>query len=272
MAKSNIHYFAFAAGALLGACSAPAAGTQPHSMSAVEHQAAAQQEAAESGGHSGQYDGTARSFTKRCEPGLGLPPGYPVVRNPPNVAPYPQYRVARFCWTDELNPTDAHKKSADEHRAIAAQHRAASEVLRDAEARACAGLTDEDRDMSPFSQRSDIQSVTPLREKVSSGYDAYSPDDPARSGALRGATVAFRALPGLTAQYLQRVVDCHLARNAAIGHEAAGAEMAYCPLTERGARATVRPLNSAFAVDIQAEDAAGAERIWQRAQKLAVAR
>jgi hypothetical protein len=37
-----------------------------------------------------------------------------------------------------------------------------------------------------------------------------------------GAVISFRATPGLTAQWLQRVIDCHLARNAALGHTVGG--------------------------------------------------
>jgi hypothetical protein len=65
------------------------------------------------------------------------------------------------------------------------------------------------------------------------------------------------------------MVDCHLARNAAIGHDVAAAEMAHCPLTERGASARVRAVNGGFAVDVRAADADGARAIWRRARALA---
>lgn len=263
--QSNLTWWVLAASSLLGACGTAAAGTQPHEKSAVEHQAAAREEAAESDKHTARYDPRFISVQKRCDPGLGQPPGYPLVRNVP-LAPYPTYPLTRVCWNEQVNPTEAHPKQAEEHRKIAAQHRAASESLRTVEARACVGLTDDDRDLSPFSHRSDIQSVSPFREKAS------SPDDSSSQGRRPSGRndCVFRAVSGLTAQFLQRTIDCHLARNAAIGHEAARAEMAYCPLTERGARASVRPLSNSFAVDVQATDAAAAERIWHRAQALGV--
>lgn len=270
--KSNLTYWVLATSSFLGACGTAAGGTQPHEKSAVEHQAAAREEAAESGKHAAQYEPRATGSEKRCEPGLGQPPGYPVYTNSPNLAPFPTYPLTRFCWSDELNPTASHQTRAEEHRKLAAQHRAAFETLGATEARACVGLTEADRDMSPFAHRSDIQSVSPLREKKSSHYESPRPNDADQVGALRGATIAFLAVPGLTAQFLQRIVDCHLARNAAIGHEAASAEMAYCPLTERGAGASVRALSNGFAVDVQADEAAAAERIWQRAQALGTAR
>ncbi len=45
----------------------------------------------------------------------------------------------------------------------------------------------------------DVANVEPLTVKVTSGRGSY--------GRTVGATVTFRAVPGLTAQWLQRVVD-----------------------------------------------------------------
>jgi hypothetical protein len=265
--QSRMMIWALVASSWLGACGTVAAGTQPHEKSALDHRAAAEQEAAESGAHAAQYDPQARSVQKRCDPGLGQPPGYPVIRTTPTSAPYPVYPITRVCWTEQANPTASHQKQAEQHRQVAAQHRAASEALRAAEARACAGLSDDDRDMSPFAHRSDIQTVQALRDGVTE-YERRLGEG-SSEGHLLGATIVFWAVPGLTAQWLQRVVDCHLERNASIGHERASAEMADCPLTERGAWATVRALSSGFAVDVRSDGSDGAQRIWQRAQRLA---
>lgn len=217
-------------------CGAPA-GTQPHAMSAAEHEAAASQEERASGAHEEQYDPAASATQKSCSPtraGGGA------------------------CWTSQTNPTAEHRERAARHRELAARHRSASEALRSAEASACAGIPEEDRDVSPLHHREDIRSVTPLEEEVKTGK--------AVAARLTGAEVTFRAVPGMTAEWLQRLVDCHMARNAAIGHEAASSEMPDCPLTIRGAQATVRSLGDGFAVAIRANEEAAAREILRRAQ------
>jgi hypothetical protein len=104
-------------------------------------------------------------------------------------------------------------------------------ALRDAATRACVGVPNDDRDMSPFDHREDIESVAQLYSPSSGGKN------PTRH--FLGATVVFHATPGMTAQWLQRVIDCHLARNAALGHDVP--EMAYCPLVPKGVSAGEGP-------------------------------
>ena len=82
-----------------------------------------------------------------------------------------------------------------------------------------------------------------------------------------GVTVVFRAVPGLTAEWLQRVMDCHVARAAAVGHDMP--EMAYCPLVPNGAKANVTSAGNGFAVNVFADDAATIAQIKQRAALLA---
>jgi hypothetical protein len=84
-----------------------------------------------------------------------------------------------------------HKKEAEEHHRLAAQHRAASQALLDAEKSACANISDEDRDVSPFSRTTDIVSVSQLHDKLAVGKSTQTRES--------GATVVFRAAPGLTA-------------------------------------------------------------------------
>jgi hypothetical protein len=223
----------------VGACG-HAAGTQPHDMSAAEHQAAAAREEDDASQHAGQHDPEAAQTKERCLAGKG-----------------------RVCWTATTNPTQGHVKTAEEHRELAAQHRAASQALRDAEARACAGIDDADRDVSPFAHGADIRSVSQLREEYDGGNYKNSESRDA------GATIDFRATPGLTVEWFQRIVDCHVARNAAVGHDMP--EMAYCPLVPRGAQANVRSVGDGFAVDVRADDAETAQEIWRRAQQISFA-
>jgi hypothetical protein len=110
--------------------------------------------------------------------------------------------------------------------------------------------------MSPFHHREDIRRVEPLREKV---YGGSTP-------GLQGATVTFRAVPGLSAEWLQRLVSCHIARNGSMGH--AMPEMSYCPLALKGVTASVTSTGDGFAVTIVAKDSDTAAEVLRRAQGL----
>ena len=160
------------------------------------------------------------------------------------------------CWTSVTNPTDHHREAAEQHRREAADHRAASEVLRNAERDACAGLSENDRDMSPFEHSEDIASVVPHNEINVTNIPLER---------TTGAVVTFRAVPGMTPEWLQRVMNCHLARNAALGHEVP--EMPNCPLVPRGTEAQVASVGDGFAVTIRSDDEASAREILARAQR-----
>lgn len=220
-------------------------GSRPHEMSAAQHEAAAQQVDAAASGHASQYDPTATVTRQRCVPVAGGARRADVVVDP--------------CWTSVTNPTDAHRREADEHRRHAADHRAGSAALREAEGRACAGIDPDDRDISPFEHTDDIAGVAPLRVPEASGWKV--PRE-----LMVGAVVTFRAVPGMTAEWLQRVVDCHLARNASLGHVVP--EMPNCPLVPSGAIATVASTGNGFAVSIRSNHPATAKEILSRAPRL----
>ena len=78
--------------------------------------------------------------------------------------------------------------------------------------------------------------------------------------------MTFRAVQGMTAEWLQRLVDCHLARNASLGHVVP--EMPNCPLVPNGAEAHVSSTGNGFAVIIQSSDPATAREILARANRL----
>lgn len=218
-------------------------GAEPHDMSVAAHLAEASGHEAEATHHRAMYAPDASVTRERC---------------PANATLVSQ----SVCWTSVGNPTADHLREAERHRQMAADHRAASQVLRDAEASACVGVSDVDRDMSPFEHRDDIASVTPLIEHVTSAREMRS--------RTAGVVVTFRALPGLTAEWLQRVVNCHLARNAALGHHVP--EMPDCPLVPNGVSAAVTSTGDGFAVEIRADDAAVLEEIQRRARTLTAPR
>ena len=156
------------------------------------------------------------------------------------------------CWKNR------DKMIVQEHREAAAQHRAASAALAAAEAQACVGISESDRAMSPFEHAGDIASVEGL-------YDRTTSSKTGTSSRLAGAVVTFRAVPGLTAEWLQRSIDCHLARNASLGHVVP--EMPNCPLVPRGVSARVRSTGTGFAVEVRSDDPDTAREILARAQR-----
>jgi hypothetical protein len=219
---------------VLVACSSTPGG-HPHDASVAQHEAMAANEDTSASGHAAQYDATADVRSTHCGRGRG---------------------EIGACWSSIANPTAEHLKEAEKHRKMAAEHRAASQALRDAEASACAGVSDLDRDMSPFAHREDITSVAPLESEGSAKFPAHR----------EGAIVTFRATPGLTAQWLQQIVSCHLARSAAMGHVLP--EMPYCPLVLKDVSARVTATATGFEVAIRSGDTEVAREILKRAEAL----
>jgi hypothetical protein len=224
-----------ACGVLLAAC-ASTPGAQPGDMSAAKHEAAGDEHQGLADAHAAQYTPGAESADIVCRQGSAKP--------------------GEVCWTSVTNPTAEHRQEAERHRKHAQDHRAASQALQDAEDKACMGISEDDRDVSPFSHREDIESVGPLVER----------EGKQNVERTVGTIVTFRAVPGMTREWLQRAVDCHVARNAALGN--ADEDMAYCPLVPKGVTAQVSSTGSGFAVAIRAPDSDTAKQVVARAEKL----
>ncbi len=219
----------YAAAFLLFTCATP--GAKPHDMSTAGHEATASEHDRTAAEHAGRYDQGAQLRSPAC--GASARAG--------SAAGY-GYDA---CWSSVLNPTEGHLNEAEAHRRHAADHRAASAALREAEARACQGIAPGERDMSPFEHAEDVSSVLPVEG---------------------GARIIFRPVEGLTADGLQRHVDCHLARNASLGHDVP--EMPACPLVPKGATAKVSAVPGGFEVLVRADDPQVARQILERAQRL----
>ena len=160
------------------------------------------------------------------------------------------------CWSAQ---TERARREAAEHRRLAAEHRNAAAIEK-AEREACANVSEEDRVVSPFSHREDILSVQPLSVRLPQGGTRDA-----------GAVIVFRKVPRLTAGLLQKIIDCHLARNAAFGFDAR--ELAFCPLNVnplgfKKLKATVTDRADGFAVELRADDEKIGQQIWERAQGL----
>lgn len=205
----------------------------PHSASVAEHESEAATEERVAHEHMLEYDPDASQLEKHC----GGSPSASYATTP--------------CWSEMTNPTQKHFDEAMEHARRAERHRAAARALRDAEARACEGVAMADRDISPFHHVADIVRVT-----------IVGPPD-----APEGADVVFAKRPGLGADALRRIVDCHLARNAALGHEVP--EMPYCPLVPKNVMAVVADVDDGVVVRLRGADPEATKLIVQRAKALA---
>jgi hypothetical protein len=220
-------------------------GAKPHDMSQAHHEAAAREQEQLAESHQAEFDPAKTVEHEHCTPAIAA-------RRDPS---YPNNLI---CWTSVTNPTAKHEREARDHRKQAADHRAASAALRDAEERSCGGIAPDDRDISPFEHLEDLVSVEPL--------DHLARRAGRRLSRVDGVRIVLRAVPGLTEQWLQRVIDCHLARNSSLGHEVP--EMVDCPLVPRGVEATVRAVHGGFAVELRAGDEETANEILKRARRL----
>lgn len=230
----------FVTASLAAACASTTPGSRPSEMSATSHEAEAKRHADQASTHSAQFDPKATEREERCRGGRAR-------------------ATSDTCWTSVTNPTSAHLEEAERHRKMAADHRGGSKALQDAEASACAGLDADDRDTSPFDHREDIVKSEALQATAPSVKGGSSQ-------RVLGASVTIKAVPGLTKEYLQRLVNCHLARNASMGF--AMQEMASCPLSVKGASVTVESAGPSFRVDIRADDSQAAVEILRRAKSL----
>jgi hypothetical protein len=159
-----------------------------------------------------------------------------------------------ICWASTLSAARTFDVQVDQRYVAAADRRRTSQALRDVEATACDGVSIADRVESPFAHREDILDVEELSSPGSDGR------------VSRGARVQFRDVPGLTAQRLQRIVDCQLARDAVLGHDVV--EMSYCPLVPLGARAKVRAGSNGYFIEVVSDDERAGREIERRARAL----
>ncbi len=132
-----------------------------------------------------------------------------------------------------------------------AQPRAATAA--EQERAACAEISDAERDAGPFARRDRIVGVEPIHQVV-------SPKAPA---PIAGVAVYLRATPGMTEQWLGRVIECHVA------HRSALAASSNDPLLVGDARIAVSTTPTAFRVAITSNDQESAQRIFVAGNALA---
>ena len=133
-------------------------------------------------------------------------------------------------------------------------------TLADEEARACGGISDGDLKNAPFARPEEITSVQPLL------VEAYPRDDNPPTYELGGALVTLRASPGLTSEWLQRLVNCDLARGGALADSVP--ELSNSPLAFRGASVYVHSTGDGFAIEISSDEQRIAKEILASAERL----
>jgi hypothetical protein len=151
------------------------------------------------------------------------------------------------CWGPS---DDGYRAAIEEHLQLLAVRRKVTRELNEATERACAGLSDFDRDVSPFAHRSDIAKVEPLEA----------------DGRLAGARVFFRAVSGLSAPKLRRIVDCHIAQAEELDHRVP--DETFCPLNPPEVRAVVRDARDGYVIDVTSADPEAAAEVLRRALEL----
>jgi hypothetical protein len=95
--------------------------------------------------------------------------------------------------------------------------------------------------------------------------DGKRQDDPTVPPGV-GARIVVASRAFVTADWLQHVIDCHLAARVATGGKANATQL---PLDVDGARAHVTRSGGSLTVDVTAADARGAREILSRALALA---
>jgi hypothetical protein len=234
--------------ALLGLTACASTGPLPdQEMSAREHEQAATTDRREARQVANQYENRAVRY-------VDLYPSRP---------PSCDSTLSGSCspyWTMTKNPTDRELALASAYRERAAEHRKQARALREAEERACALVSLADQDMSPLLRQRDIAAVDTIAPSSGRGPQ----------GAPAGAAIAFGQVTDLNETILQRIVDCQLARNAALGWDQS--ENQACPLNVRGASAHVRTAAGHLVVEVTSRDAGAALEILNRARALLPAR
>jgi hypothetical protein len=200
-------------------------------LSAQEHLTEAERHDREANAQGASYDPEAR--VPRGAPGAPIECFDRPLAGMPHSGTEP-LPLVRPCWSTHTAAIGDREKVARVHRHAAAEHRGMAAVLFRVEREACAGLGEDEISHSPFYHREDILQVEPIHE----------------DGALRGARVTFRPVPGLTLKWLRTSVDCHLARAAVMGYSSR--YMSYCPLMLEGVTAEVERLEYGFRVTVRA--------------------
>jgi hypothetical protein len=142
--------------------------------------------------------------------------------------------------------------------ALTASSAAAAENPLEVQARACHGVPTAEWAGTRLTDQADIRSIQEIKSEA--------PVSEAETVVPRGgARLLLRAQPGVTAEWLQRIAECHMAQVATSSASALTAS----PLDVKGALISVQSAGDGFAVDITSADRKIAREILRRAKSLA---
>ncbi len=136
----------------------------------------------------------------------------------------------------------------------ASEHASAAQQLRDAERVACTGVPSKDRDAGPFADRGRIESIEILRDRTWA------------KGMIQpiGVAIDLRSEPGITEQWLSRILECHMAHQAVVGRTAYDSS----PLAQYGSKVTVTATATGFRVTITSKDIDVARSVIAKGESL----
>jgi hypothetical protein len=139
--------------------------------------------------------------------------------------------------------------------AEAEEHLQAARLLRDEEQSACYQVPDAERAQGPFGNAERIAGVEIVRDR---GVFPKGPLVPV------GVAVSLRAEPGMTQQWLGRLIACHMAHVAVVGHESGAS-----PLSVAHTQVAVSSTATGFRVTVTSRDRDVARLVLDKGQELA---
>jgi hypothetical protein len=122
---------------------------------------------------------------------------------------------------------------------------------------ACVGVPEIEANGSPLVNPNDVRAVQEIK-----------PDTPVSETETvvprGGARILLRAQPGMTAEWLQRIAECHMAKVAV----SSPTTLTASPLDVKGALVSVQSTGNGFSVDITSPDFKVAKEILSRSRAL----
>ena len=148
-----------------------------------------------------------------------------------------------------------HESAARSDPALAQQHLEAAEQLRQDEQATCYGVADADRVLDLLTQPDRVAGVAVVQDR---GEFPKAPLRPV------GVAVEVRAEPGMTQQWLGRLVACHEAHLAVAGHDPTPSL-----LSVANAQVSVSSTAVGFRLTVTSRDRDTARTLVERGQELA---
>jgi hypothetical protein len=145
--------------------------------------------------------------------------------------------------------------SSSTDTALAQEHLEAATRLRNEERVACDGVPDADRLGGPFAQAQNVTHVDVVRDRVLLPKGFLEPV---------GVAVYLRAEPGMTQQWLGRIVACHVAHVAAMGGEDRPS-----PLSVANTQVAVSSTSVGFRITVTSKDSGIARSVIDKGEELA---